>query len=193
MGKGYDVLMVDPPWNQCNSGKRKVRPNQLANFSYKTMSTEQIFTLLDKEILISTEVIHNVFVWAIEKFLNDCEFQMRARGYKMHCRFIWNKLNGIAPAYTIRFCHEYLLWFYKPVLLPIAKDQRGRHGTVFTERKREHSRKPDIAYEIIENLYPDATRIDVFSREKRKGWDQYGDQKNFFQKEQRNNNQIEKL
>ena len=52
--------------------------------------------------------------------------------------------------------------------------------TVFEEKSRQHSRKPDYAYNMIESLYPDMNKIDVFSREKRDGWDQYGNQIDYF-------------
>ena len=81
---------------------------------------------------------------------------------------------------TVRFSHEYLVWYYKPKMLKIALEQRGKFTTVFTERAREHSRKPEFAYSMISALYPNATKLDVFSRESRTGWDQYGDQKNHF-------------
>jgi N6-adenosine-specific RNA methylase IME4 len=64
--------------------------------------------------------------------------------------------------------------------MPVADSARGRFTTVIRARSREHSRKPDEAYDIIAALYPEASRIDVFSREKRPGWDQYGNECNYF-------------
>lgn len=95
---------------------------------------------------------------------------MRQNGYKLHARMIWDKGNGIAPAFTIRYSHEYLLWFYKPKLPLIDKNFRGKYKTVFYESSREHSRKPNFAYTMIENLYPNSVYMDVFSREKRDKW-----------------------
>jgi N6-adenosine-specific RNA methylase IME4 len=176
----YTQLMIDPPWDKKKGGTRKVRPNQNRALDYKTMSTVDIFSLLDSEVFPLAAEHHNVFMWTIESFLTETEEHMLTRGYKRHVRFIWNKLNGTAPAFTIRYCHEYLIWFYKPKLLPISLDQRGKFSSIFEEKSRQHSRKPNVAYELIESLYPEQQRIDVFSREKREGWDQWGDQTDHF-------------
>ena len=136
--------------------------------------------LLDKEIFVHAGNPHCVFMWTIEQYLLECEGYMKERNYKRHCRFIWDKTNGVAPAFTVRFSHEYLIWYYKPHLLPVAKETRGNLRTVFTQKAREHSRKPDFAYEMIERLYPELRKIDVFSREKRDLWEQFGDEPNYF-------------
>lgn len=175
-----DVFVIDPPWSKKKGGIRKSRINQDRNLDYKTMSTLEIFDLLDKDVFSTANNNHCVFMWTIDQFLFDCENEMSKRGYKRHCRFVWNKLNGVAPAFTIRYSHEFLLWFYKDKLLPISKEQRGRFMTVFEEKSREHSRKPDFCYIMVNSLYPDLQKMDVFSREARTGWTQYGDQCNYF-------------
>ena len=57
---------------------------------------------------------------------------------------------------------------------------RGKLLTVFEERSRQHSRKPNYAYKMIDELYPDSKKIDVFSREKRIGWDVWGNETDKF-------------
>lgn len=84
-------------------------------------------------------------------------------------------------AFTVRYSHEYLLWYYKPRLLPVAVAERGKFTTVIRESSREHSRKPDAAYAMIERLYPSGAFFDVFSREPRVKWTQYGNQINYFE------------
>ena len=99
-----------------------------------------------------------------------------SHNYRRHCRMVWNKTNGIAPAFSVRFSHEYLIWFYKPKFTPVHSSCRGKFTTVFTEKPREHSRKPNIAYNMIKEMFPDTTRLDVFSREDRPSWDTWGDE-----------------
>lgn len=180
----YKHLMIDPPWPKNKGGRRKVRPNQNSHLDYSTMSVENIFSLVDKDIMpLVDQTGHNIFLWVVEEFLPEAEIEMKKRGYKLHVRLIWDKMNGIAPAFTIRYCHEYLLWFYTPSKMPkVDKDQRGKFTSVITEKSRQHSRKPNKAYDMIEALYPNSNKIDVFSREKRLGWDQYGDQPEHFRK-----------
>lgn len=168
--------MIDPPWPKKKGGLRKVRPNQGRQLDYQTMTIEQIFTLLDKEIFPQAAATHNVFLWVTDSVLVEAEQQMKARGYKRHARIIWDKRNGVAPAFTIRYIHEYLIWFYKPKLIPVAVHERGKLTTIISEKAREHSRKPEASYEFIRKLYPESTYFDVFSREKRPGWAQFGDE-----------------
>ena len=176
------VFVIDPAWQLRKGSLRKTRKNQGRELDYPTMSVDDIFVLLDKDIFPQAEEEHCVFMWTIEQFLISCEHEMQQRGYKRHCRMIWNKMNGIAPAFTVRFSHEYLIWYYKGRLPPIATEQRGKFTTVFEERSRQHSRKPDFCYRMIDTLYPGCRKMDVFSREYREGWYQYGNQTDFFNK-----------
>jgi len=183
IGELIDVFVIDPPWAKKKGGKRKIRPNQGRNLAYKTMSTAEIFALLDSEIFWQAAKTHGVFLWTIDEFLIAAEQEMEKRGYKRHARFIWDKCNGVAPCFTVRYSHEYLIWYYKPKLTPVADEQRGKFTTVIREPARQHSRKPDAAYKMIEAMFPNATKLDVFSREQRNGWEQFGDQPNHFKEE----------
>ena len=178
-----EQFVIDPPWPQRRGGigHRNTRPFQKARaFPYATMAIDEIFDLLDGEVFTRAAPTHNVFLWGIDKFLHAGDGAMLERGYKLHCRFVWDKRNGPAPAFTIRYAHEYLSWFYKPGLLPVDRRRRGKFSTLIREEPREHSRKPDAAYELVRALYPRSARLDVFSREKREGWEQYGDQPDHF-------------
>ena len=176
-----DVFMIDPPWPISMRGSRRVRPNQAKKLSYSTLSIGEIFESLDNLIFPLAHVQnHTVFLWTVDKFLLSAEEAMSLRGYKRHVRLIWSKLEGAAPAFSVRFCHEYLLWYYKPKFMPVAKDARGVYSTVIQESSREHSRKPDAAYDMVKALYPDATRLDVFSREYRDGWLCWGNEEGKF-------------
>ncbi|WP_331938896.1 MT-A70 family methyltransferase [Methylosinus sp.] len=47
------------------------------------------------------------------------------------------------------------------------------HGSI-DGLAREHSRKPEEFYQMVEALSPDARRLDVFSRQSRPGWATWG-------------------
>ena len=55
-------------------------------------------------------------------------------------------------------------------------DQEGKIHTVFTEQVRKHSKKPEISYEIINRLYPDLKKLELYAREEREGYDVWGDE-----------------
>ena len=120
---------------------------------------------------------HNIFIWTIDKFLLETSLQMEKRGYKLHARFIWDKENGIAPAFTVRFSHEYLLWFYKPnkILMP-RRECFGKYTTVMREPASYHSRKPVCAYKMLEDMFDGAERLELFARQQREGWDCWGNE-----------------
>jgi N6-adenosine-specific RNA methylase IME4 len=174
----YDIVYSDPPWQQKKGGKKKVRPNSSGGeLDYPTMQLKDIKEL-HKQILnnITTEK-HNVFMWAIDKYLHETEQMMKELGYELHARIIWDKTNGVSPAYTVRFTHEYLLWFYKKgsILMP-CKEQRGKQTTVIRESSTKHSKKPIAAYEMLEVMFPEANKIELFARNKRASWDCWGNE-----------------
>ena len=116
-------------------------------------------------------------MWTIDKYLFEAERLMNELGYTLHARMIWDKQNGIAPAFTVRFSHEYLLWFYpKGRMLKPCKEMRGKYMTVFSEQSTKHSKKPVCAYEMIENMFPQAKRLELFARQERNGWDCWGNE-----------------
>jgi len=177
MQKNYDIFMIDPPWPQTRGGKKRVSPNTHKPLPYKVMPIKDIFKLLDDDIFsLASPNKHTVFMWAIDKFLQEIEEEMRNRKYKLHARLIWNKLNGPCPGFSIRYSHEYLLWYYKPRMTPLDKNYVGKFSSVLVEKSREHSRKPECAYDMINKMYPKEKKMDVFCREIRDGWDQYGDE-----------------
>ncbi len=176
----YDILVIDPPWPKKKGGLRAVRPNQKRCLDYKTMSFDDIFTFIDSSVIPLGAANHSIFMWNIEASLTRCDGAMDERGYRRHVRLVWDKGNGAAPCFTVRFSHEYLIWYYKGKFQPIQPACRGKFTTVFNESGREHSRKPDISYRMIDDMFPDKSKIDVFCREMRNGWDQIGDELNYF-------------
>lgn len=174
----YDLLYTDPPWQQGRGGKKATRPNSSGiSVPYQTMGVPEIF---DIHYHISENLMnekHNIFMWTIDKYLLDAEKIMEMLGYKIHARIIWDKINGPAAAYTLRFSHEYLLWFFKPgqIYMP-DKDSRGAFTTVMRESSRKHSQKPNCAYEMLESMFPDAKKLELFARQERSGWDCWGNE-----------------
>lgn len=176
--KRYDILYTDPPWIQGRGGKKTARPNSSGvSVPYDTMDVPSIMAIHKyvSEKLMNEK--HNVFMWTIEKYLPEAEKIMDMLGYKLHARIIWDKVNGPAPAYTLRFSHEYLLWFYKKgnIILP-DKDQRGAFTTVMRETSRRHSQKPECAYQMLETMFPQAEKLELFARNHRPGWDAWGNE-----------------
>jgi len=166
----YEIIYADPPWKQTKGGLRKARPNQNKDLDYQTLSLEDIKNIIKQ---YNAPVL---FLWTIDKFLFESQKIAEELGYKLHARIIWDKENGVAPAFTVRYSHEYLLWLYKSPMLSIDKKQRGKFTTVLREKATKHSKKPNCAYELIESLYPSQKKIELFARNKRESWDSWGDE-----------------
>lgn len=173
--KQYNLILSDPPWKQTKGGLRKCRPNQGRYLDYGTLSMESIKDI-HKYFADNSAENHVLFCWTIEKFLPQTENMLAELGYKLHARMIWDKTNGVAPAFTVRYSHEYLLYCYKGKFTPVSKDYRGKFCTVFREPATTHSTKPECVYNMIEKLYPDTNKIELFARKKRDGWDSWGNE-----------------
>lgn len=174
----YDLILADPPWKQARGGKKSVRENSSGKpLEYPTLSLEEIRSHLEAATNL-TEEDSILFLWTIDKYLFEAQQIGESLGYKLHARMIWNKVNGIPAAFTIRFGHEYLLYMYRGKLLPVAKEERGKIHSVFTEQTKRHSQKPDVSYEIINKLYPDARKLELYARRQIPGFDCWGNEVN---------------
>ena len=172
----YDIIYTDPPWAQTKGNLRKCRPNQTKALDYPTLNMDEIFEI-HKRFFEQCNIKHNVFMWTIDKYLHETEKRMSDLGYTLHARFIWDKENGIAPAFTVRFSHEYLLWFYKKGnMLKPCTEMRGKYMTVLREMATTHSKKPGCAYKMLEDMFPEACKIELFARNRRAGWDCWGNE-----------------
>lgn len=171
----YNIIYADPPWKQTKGGLRKARPNQKRELDYQTISLEEIKDIL-KSFRDKSVENHIMFCWTIDKYLFESEQMLKDLGYKIHARMIWDKTNGVAPAFTVRYSHEYLLYCYYGKFTPIATEMRGKYTTVLREKATKHSKKPEIAYKMIEDLYPNTNKIELFARNKREGWTSWGNE-----------------
>lgn len=172
----YGLIMADPPWEMKKGGKKSVRPHSSGgNLDYPTMTLDHI----KEHLQIATDHTENdsvLFLWTIEKYLIQAQQIAEEIGWKLHARMIWNKVTGIPASFDIRFRHEYLLYMYKGKLIPVETNERGKIHSVFTEQVKKHSQKPEIAYQIIERLYPKLNKLEMYARHERSGWDSFGNE-----------------
>lgn len=175
----YNLVLADPPWQQKRGDSKRVRINSSGKpLDYPVLPLSEI----KKHLMLADGLCRSssggaiLFLWTIDKYLIQAQQMAESMGYKLHARMIWDKINGIPAAFTIRYGHEYLLYMYKGKLLPIAKEERGKIHSVFHEMPKKHSQKPEIAYQIIERLYPDLNKLELYARNTRPGWDSWGNE-----------------
>jgi N6-adenosine-specific RNA methylase IME4 len=172
----YSLIMADPPWETKKGGKKAVRPHSSGgNLDYPTMTLDHIKDHL-QIVTDHTENDSVLFLWTIEKYLIQAQQIAEEIGWKLHARMIWNKVTGIPASFDIRFGHEYLLYMYKGKLIQVETNERGKIHSVFTEQVKRHSQKPEIAYQIIERLYPKLNKLEMYARRERNGWDSFGNE-----------------
>lgn len=172
----YQVIYADPPWKQSKGGAKAARKNSSGKpLEYPVCSLEEIKEHL-KQAASLAEENSILFLWTIDKYLFEAQEMAESMGYKLHARMIWDKVTGIPAAFTVRYGHEYLLYMYKEKLIPVATEERGKIHTVFREQVKRHSQKPEKAYEIIERLYPNSKKIELYARQHRQGWDCWGNE-----------------
>lgn len=172
----YNLILADPPWKQAKGGKKKVRPvSSGTELDYPVCSLDEI----KRHLAQATSLCKGdsvLFLWTIDKYLFEAQQIAESLGYKLHARMIWNKVTGIPAAFTVRYGHEYLLYMYKGKLIPVATEERGKIHTVFTEKVQKHSKKPEIPYEIINRLYPNLKKLEMYAREERDNFDVWGNE-----------------
>ncbi len=167
--KQYKTILADPPW-KIDFIKRKVRPNQIA-MPYPTMSIKEI---CDLGIALRPYLYNdcNLFLWTTHKYLPDAFRVINEWGFKYHCLLTWDKTMGMALCGFHRRT-EFLLYAHRG---RITVNQNGRFiPTLLTEKMTTHSTKPQILYEILESNTP-KPRLELFARNKRNGWDCWGNE-----------------
>jgi len=94
-------------------------------------------------------------------------------GFTLKSGLVWDK-EIAGTGFWVRGQHEHLLIFIKgnPPLPPM----KDVPASVIRERRREHSRKPEASYAIIERMYPDLPKLELFARQRRNGWDAWGNE-----------------
>lgn len=164
--KGFQVIYADPPWKYefSKSDSRKIE-NQ-----YPTMELKDIQNLPVKELSAEDSVL---FLWVTSPKLEEGLSVIKAWGFQYVTNAMWDK-KSMGMGYYFRQQHEILL-IGKKGNLPLPKPE-DRVSSVISVRRREHSSKPDVIYEILEKMYPNRTRVELFGRSKRVGWTTWGDE-----------------
>jgi len=165
----YKTILADPPWMESGGGKVK----RGADRHYALMKTQDIMEL-PVQALIHPEGCH-LYLWATNNFLMDALLVMEAWGFQYVTCITWMKEGKAGLGQYFRGLTEHCLFGSTPQRLPYktvnGKRQQGLTG--FIAPRTEHSRKPDEMRDMIEKVSY-APRIELFARERFKGWDAWG-------------------
>jgi len=170
----YRTITIDPPWPMPKI-HRKLRPNQI-KLDYPIMSLEEIEALPIPDLAYKDGC--HIYLWTTHKFLPTALKILNIWGAEYECQLTWVKNVGITP-FSWMYSTEHCL-FARIGNLPLMKlGQR----LDFRDTVREHSRKPDKFYNLVRDVSPEP-RIDMFTREQREGFGQYGNEIDKFNSKQ---------
>jgi N6-adenosine-specific RNA methylase IME4 len=172
----YRTILADPPWAFRNR-TGKIAPEHRRLSRYETMTLDDVFDLPVAEI--SSETAH-LYLWTPNALLPDALRVMQAWGFTYKSNLIWHKVrkdggsDGRGVGFYFRNVTEVILFGVRGKNARTAAPGRRQVNMIET-RKREHSRKPDEQYEIIEACSP-GPYLELFARGERAGWVGWGNQ-----------------
>jgi N6-adenosine-specific RNA methylase IME4 len=156
----FEVISVDPPWPY---GREYDPEGSRAANPYPEMSIEQI-----KEIQLPTAENSVIFLWTTHAFLRDAFDILEGWGATYKATMVWNKQKIGMGAWFRMQCEFCLVGVIgKPYW------QNTKYPELIEESRREHSRKPDAFFALVDNICA-GRKLEYFSREARKGWEIFG-------------------
>ena len=178
---GFKTVLCDPPWRFVNS-TGKVAPEHRRLKRYETMSVEDICALPVPKIAADTA---HLYLWVPNAILPDGLRVLSSWGFQYKTNMVWHKLrkdggsDGRGVGFYFRNVTELLLFGVRGKNARTLAPGRRQVNYIGT-RKREHSRKPDEIYDIIEACSR-PPYLELFARTPHDGWTQWGDQTETFE------------
>jgi N6-adenosine-specific RNA methylase IME4 len=162
----YRVIYADPPWKYGNT-----MPDYMGvqDDHYQLMTVKEICDLPIKNMAQDDAVL---FLWVTSPILEEAFEVVRAWGFEYKSSFIWDKIKHVMGHYnSVR--HEILLVCVRGSCQP---DVKQLFDSVHSEERTEHSKKPEHFRQVIDTIYPDGKRIELFARSEHDNWDIWGNE-----------------
>jgi N6-adenosine-specific RNA methylase IME4 len=172
---GFGSILVDPPWRFSNN-TGKVSPEHKRLHRYRTMNLKEIAALPVGDLARPRS---HLYLWVPNALLAEGLHVLAAWGFTYKTNLVWYKTrqdggpDGRGVGFYFRNVTELLLFGVKGGLRTLAPGRR--QVNLLAIRKREHSRKPEAFYDLIEQCSP-GPRLELFARYAREGWTQWGDE-----------------
>lgn len=174
--RGFGTILADPPW-QFHNRTGKMAPEHRRLSRYRTLAFRDIEALPVSEM--SADTAH-LYLWTPNALLPEALGVMKAWGFTYKTNIVWHKVrkdggpDGRGVGFYFRNVTEMILFGVR------GKDARTlapgrRQVNIIKAMKREHSRKPDETYGIIEACSP-GPYLELFARGSRPGWIVWGDE-----------------
>jgi len=171
----YSTILADPPW-QFQNRTGKVAPEHRRLLRYPTMELKEIMELPVSKLAAAKS---HLYLWVPNALLQDGLKVMEAWGFTYKSNLVWYKVrkdggpDGRGVGFYFRNVTELILFGVRGSMRTL---QPGRtQVNILSSRKREHSRKPDEIYDLIESCSP-GPYLELFARFDRSGWSQWGNE-----------------
>lgn len=162
----YPVIYADPPWRY----EHVETESRAIENQYPTMALDEIKALDLDDIALDDCVL---FMWATSPKLAEAFEVLQAWGFDYRTCAVWDK-QKIGMGYYFRQQHELLLVAVRGQ--PLTPAPANRPSSVLSFPRGEHSAKPVEVYELIEAMYPELPKLEMFCRSPREGWGAWGNQ-----------------
>ena len=172
----FGTILADPPW-QFRLRTGKIAPEHRRLSRYDTMTLDDIRKLPVADWAADTA---HLYLWTPNALLPDALKVMEVWGFSYKSNIVWHKIrkdggsDGRGVGFYFRNVTELILFGVRGKNARTAAPGRRQVNMIET-RKREHSRKPDEQYEVIEACSP-GPYLELFARGEREGWTGWGNQ-----------------
>ena len=166
--KKYQIIYADPPWSYGKTLDYKGTHGQVNNtlHYYNEMTTKDI-----KRLEIPSDTDSWLILWGTATKLPEAIDTLKSWGFEYRTCAIWDKWH-LGLGWFFRLQHELILIGKKGN----PKKPLVRVRSVFNEKRTTHSKKPLCVRKWINEAFPEQSKLELFARQKTKGWDVWGNE-----------------
>lgn len=171
----HSTILADPPWRFENR-TGKMAPEHQRLLRYPTMDLQEICEIPVSQVCAANS---HLYLWVPNALLAEGLEVMRCWGFRYKSNLVWYKVrkdggpDGRGVGFYFRNVTELILFGVRGHMRTL---QPGRRQTnILVSQKREHSRKPDQIYDLVESCSP-GPYLELFARFRRNGWTQWGNE-----------------
>lgn len=171
----FGTILADPPWRFANR-TGKMAPEHRRLRRYSTLTLREIMELPVAQLALPQS---HLYLWVPNALVLEGLEVMRRWGFTYKTNLVWYKVrkdggpDGRGVGFYFRNVTELVLFGIRGGIRTLAPGRR--QVNIIISCKREHSRKPDEIYDIIESCSP-GPYLELFARYHRPGWTQWGDE-----------------
>lgn len=173
----YQCIVIDPPWFYRLRSKDKTHRNRIP---YQPMRTEEILALPIPELCGSNGCI--LWLWFTNNHMVEAAQCLQTWGFELKTILTWEKVTKdntkthLGVGHWLRNSTEHCALAVRGNVKAFAGRTLTNQSSILHSPRREHSRKPEQFFELVEKLCPDMTKLEMFARSSRVGWDCWGDE-----------------